>query len=91
MPDAPGTELVATALREAHGDDAVLGTEFFRGKGAINVAPGTIGDVLETLRGQGFKHLMSVHGVGMRLAQLLGQQLQAGGVRHRRCPRRPAR
>ena len=39
MPDAPGTELLAQDLREAHGDDAVLGTEHFRGKGAINVAP----------------------------------------------------
>ncbi|WCB92078.1 NAD(P)H-quinone oxidoreductase subunit J, chloroplastic [Baekduia alba] len=63
MPDAPGTELLAQDLREAHGDDAVLGTEFFRGTGAINVAPGTIGAVLETLRAKGFKHLMSVHGL----------------------------
>ena len=63
MPDAPGTELLANDLREAHGEAAVLGTEFFRAKGAINVAPATIGEVLETLRGKGFKHLMSVHGV----------------------------
>jgi NADH-quinone oxidoreductase subunit C len=63
VPDAPGTELLANDLREAHGEDAVLGTEFFRAKGAINVAPASIGEVLETLRGKGFKHLMSVHGV----------------------------
>ena len=63
MPDAPGTELLAQALREAHGDDAVAGTEHFRGKGAINVAPARIGEILETLRAQGFRHLMSVHGV----------------------------
>jgi NADH-quinone oxidoreductase subunit C len=63
VPDAPGTELLANDLREAHGDDAVLGTEFFRDKGAINVVPGTIGEVLETLRAKGFKHLMSVHGL----------------------------
>ena len=63
MPDAPGTELLATDLREAHGDDAIVGTEFFRDKGAIQIAPHTVGEVLETLRAKGFKHLMSVHGV----------------------------
>jgi NADH-quinone oxidoreductase subunit C len=63
MPDAPGTELLAQALRDAHGDGAVVGTEHFRGKGAILVAPEQIGEILETLRGKGFQHLMSVHGV----------------------------
>jgi NADH-quinone oxidoreductase subunit C len=63
VPDAPGTELLAQDLREAHGDDVVAGTAFFREKGAIEIAPPAIGDVLETLRAKGFKHLMSVHGV----------------------------
>ena len=63
MPDAPGTELLAQDLREAHGDDAVVGTGFFRDKGAIEVAPAAIAGVLETLRAKGFKHLVSVHGV----------------------------
>jgi NADH-quinone oxidoreductase subunit C len=63
VPDAPGTELLAQDLREAHGDDAVLGTEYFRNKGAIHVAPTLVGEILETLRGKGFKHLMSVHGL----------------------------
>jgi NADH-quinone oxidoreductase subunit C len=62
VPDAPGLELLAQELRDAHAD-AVLGTEFFREKGAINVAPEAIGAVLEALRAKGFKHLMSVHGV----------------------------
>jgi NADH-quinone oxidoreductase subunit C len=62
VPDAPGTELLAQELTEAH-PGAVLGTEFFRDKGAINVAPAAIGDVLEALRAKGFRHLMSVHGV----------------------------
>jgi NADH-quinone oxidoreductase subunit C len=62
VPDAPGLELLAQELREAHAD-AVLNTEFFRDKGAISVAPAAIGDVLEFLRGRGFRHLMSVHGV----------------------------
>ena len=63
MPDAPGTELLAQDLREAHGEDVVTGTGFFRDKGAIEVAPTAIGGVLQTLRAKGFKHLMSVHGV----------------------------
>jgi NADH-quinone oxidoreductase subunit C len=63
VPDAPGTELLAQDLREALGEDVVAGTEFFRDKGAISVAPERIGDVLEALREKGFKHLMSVHGL----------------------------
>ena len=62
MPDAPGLELLAQDLREAH-TDAVLATEFFRDKGAIHVAPASIGEVLEFLRAKGFSRLMSVHGL----------------------------
>jgi NADH-quinone oxidoreductase subunit C len=62
VPDAPGLELLAQDLRESH-TDAVLATEFFRNKGAIQVAPQSIADVLETLRAKGFTRLMSVHGV----------------------------
>jgi NADH-quinone oxidoreductase subunit C len=62
VPDAPGLELLAQELRDAHAE-AVIATEFFRNKGAIQVAPAEIGDVLEFLRTKGFKNLMSVHGV----------------------------
>jgi NADH-quinone oxidoreductase subunit C len=62
VPDAPGLELLAQDLREAH-TESVLDTEFFRNKGAIHVAPSAIPDVLEFLRGRGFKSLMSVHGL----------------------------
>jgi NADH-quinone oxidoreductase subunit C len=62
VPDAPGLELLAQDLREAHAD-TVLDTEFFRNKGAIHVAPAAIVDVLEFLRGRGFSALMSVHGL----------------------------
>jgi NADH-quinone oxidoreductase subunit C len=62
VPDAPGLELLAQDLRQAH-PDSVLDTEFFRDKGAIHVAPAAIVDVLELLRGRGFTSLMSVHGL----------------------------
>ena len=52
VPDAPGLELLAQELRDAHAD-AVLGTEFFRDKGAISVEPARIGDVLELAARQG--------------------------------------
>jgi NADH-quinone oxidoreductase subunit C len=62
VPDAPGLELLAQELREVV-DGGVLGTEFFRDKGAVNVAAPAIGEVLETLRRKGYRSLMSVHGV----------------------------
>jgi NADH-quinone oxidoreductase subunit C len=62
VPDAPGLELLAHDLREAHAD-AVLDTEYFRGKGAVHVAPAVINEVLAFLRERGFSALMSVHGL----------------------------
>ena len=62
MPDAPGLELLAQDLRDAHAD-AVLGTLHFRGKGTIIVEASKIVAVLAHLRSKGFRSLMSVHGV----------------------------
>jgi NADH-quinone oxidoreductase subunit C len=62
VPDAPGVELLAQALGDTHAG-AVVGTEFFREKGAIHVAPAQIREVLAFLRDKGFRSLMSVHGV----------------------------
>ena len=63
MPDATGLELIAQDLRAAHGDDAVVGTLFFRNKAAIDVAPARINEVLGFLRARGFGFLASVHGL----------------------------
>ncbi|HEU4657268.1 MAG TPA: NADH-quinone oxidoreductase subunit C [Capillimicrobium sp.] len=62
MPDATGVELLAAELREAH-PDSVVGTLFFREKGAIDVAPSSIVEVLRFLRGKGYTFLASVHGL----------------------------
>jgi NADH-quinone oxidoreductase subunit C len=62
VPDAPGVELLAQELREER-DEAILDTEFFRGKAALHVAPAAIGDILESLREKGYDFLASVHGV----------------------------
>jgi NADH-quinone oxidoreductase subunit C len=63
VPDATGLELIAQDLRAAHGDDAIVGTLFFRNKAALDVAPASVREVLEFLRDRGFTFLASVHGV----------------------------
>jgi NADH-quinone oxidoreductase subunit C len=62
VPDAVGLELLAEELREADAA-SVLDTLYFRDKGQITVAPATIRQTLEHLRGKGFDALMSVHGL----------------------------
>ncbi len=65
MPDAAGLEILAKELREtgAIGQDGVLDTLHFRGKGALIVAPEKLRAVLSELRKQGYSFLASVHGV----------------------------
>ena len=62
MPDAPGVELLAQDLRDAVAG-SVLDTAHTHGKGALQVEPGSIREVLAHLRGKGFNFLASVHGV----------------------------
>jgi NADH-quinone oxidoreductase subunit C len=63
VPDATGLELIAQELRESEGDDAVLDTVFFRGRGTLEIEPAHVGAVLAHLRERGFAFLASVHGV----------------------------
>jgi NADH-quinone oxidoreductase subunit C len=63
MPDATGLELLAGELREAHGDDTVVATTYFREKSSLRVNPARVREVLEHLRGQGFGFMASLHGV----------------------------
>ena len=65
MPDATGLELIAADLRERFGDEAVVGTLFFRGRASLEIAPPTVHEVLRYLKDEAsdtFPHLMSVHG-----------------------------
>jgi NADH-quinone oxidoreductase subunit C len=64
LPDATGLELIAAALRDALGDDAVVGTQYFREQATVEVQPARVAAVLEHLRDmeEPFDRLMSVHG-----------------------------
>ena len=63
MPDATGLELIAQDVRAAHGDDAVVGTVFFRDRAALEIAPARVREILELLRGRGYTFMASCHGV----------------------------
>jgi NADH-quinone oxidoreductase subunit C len=63
VPDATGLELIAQELREAHGEDVVDETTFFRDQATLTVEPGSIRAVLAHLREQGYAFMSSVHGV----------------------------
>jgi len=63
VPDATGLELIAQDLRTAHGDEAVIDTQYFRDKAAIEIAPPLVREVLAFLRERGFGFMASVHGL----------------------------
>jgi len=58
VPDAAGLETLAQSL-----GDSVLDTVHRHGHGTIIIEPASIRAALQTLKGQGYEHLMSVHGV----------------------------
>jgi NADH-quinone oxidoreductase subunit C len=65
MPDAPGLELIAQALNDAH-EGAILGTYHERGQACLIADPQQILESLRWLRdtpGQEYGFLASVHGV----------------------------
>jgi NADH-quinone oxidoreductase subunit C len=65
MPDAPGLELIAQELNDAH-DGAVLETYFDRGQGCLIADPEQVLAVLGWLRetpGQEYRFLASLHAV----------------------------
>ena len=66
MPDATGLELIAADVRDKVGDEAVVGTIYYREQATLDVAPAAVHDVVEFLTtdaGEPYDALMSVHGV----------------------------
>jgi NADH-quinone oxidoreductase subunit C len=65
LPDATGLELIAQRVREQVGDDAVVGTSYYREQATLEVAPGRVHDVAAHLRDRDeepFDVLASLHG-----------------------------
>ena len=65
MPDATGLELIAAEVRDSLGDEAVVGTSYFREQATLQVAPERVHDVLAYLKEEAdepWERLMSVHG-----------------------------
>jgi NADH-quinone oxidoreductase subunit C len=83
MPDATGLELIASELREHHGEQAVVATSFFRGRAAVAIDPPAVREILERLRHRGFRFLASVHGVDYYPEEpRLGVQYELLDMRH---------
>ena len=65
MPDATGLELVAQRVRDNVAEDAVVDTDFSRGRATLEVKPSAVHDVLSWLRDRDdepYGFLSSVHG-----------------------------
>jgi NADH-quinone oxidoreductase subunit C len=65
MPDATGLELVAQRVRASVGEDAVVDTLFAHGQATLQVAPGSVHEVLAHLKDADedpYPNLASLHG-----------------------------
>ena len=65
MPDATGLELIAQRVRDRFGEQAVVGTSYYRDQAALEVSPPNVHDVVAYLRDDAderFERLMSLHG-----------------------------
>jgi len=65
VPDATGLELIAQRVRDELGEDAVVGTSYYRDQATLEVAPARVRDVLEYLKlrdQEPFEFLSSLHG-----------------------------
>jgi NADH-quinone oxidoreductase subunit C len=64
LPDATGLELIAAEVRDRFGDDAVTGTQYYRERATLEIAPAAVHDVIGYLKSEAnepFEHLMSLH------------------------------
>jgi NADH-quinone oxidoreductase subunit C len=64
LPDATGLELIAQAVRAGVGDEAVVGTSYYREQATLEVPPARVHDVIALLREaeEPWDRLMSLHG-----------------------------
>jgi len=65
VPDATGLELIAQRVRGEMGEDAVVGTSYYREQATLEVAPARVRDVLAHLKDhpeEPFEFLASLHG-----------------------------
>ena len=65
MPDATGLELIAQRVRDRFGEEAVVGTSYYREQAALEVAPQRVHDVLAYVKNhdeEPFEFLSSLHG-----------------------------
>ena len=65
MPDATGLELIAQRVRGDLGEDAVVGTAYYRDQATLEVAPPRVHDVLSYIKAhpeEPFEFLSSLHG-----------------------------
>ena len=65
MPDATGLELIAQQVRDTLGEEAVVGTLYFRENATLEVQPERVRDALHFLMREAeepFELIMSVHG-----------------------------
>jgi NADH-quinone oxidoreductase subunit C len=65
VPDATGLELIAQRVRDDFGDEAVVGTSYYRDQATLEVAPPRVHDVLaffKTHPDEPFEFLSSLHG-----------------------------
>jgi NADH-quinone oxidoreductase subunit C len=65
LPDATGLELIAADVRERFGEEAVVGTLYYREHATLEILPAGVHEVLRYLKQDAketYPHLMSVHG-----------------------------
>jgi NADH-quinone oxidoreductase subunit C len=65
VPDATGLELIAQRVRDKFGEEAVVGTSYYREQASLEVAPASVHDVLAFIKeneDEPFEFLSSLHG-----------------------------
>jgi NADH-quinone oxidoreductase subunit C len=65
VPDATGLELVSAEVREAVGDEAVVGAVYYRGAATLEITPASVHDVIHHLMREArepYDFIATIHG-----------------------------